>query len=132
MDCYLCGSLLADVELRQMKRLTEPFWWSLFGAGGVVSAFTLPALTILTGIAIPLGWVETPDHAKMAMLFQSWIARVVVLVIVVVPMFHWAHRFRFTLEDGLKLKKYDAPIATICYGIAIAVGALATYFMWTL
>lgn len=56
----------------------------------------------------------------------------VVWVVAVVPMFHWAHRFRFTLMDGLQLKKYDTPIAIVCYGTAIAAGALAAYFMLTL
>ena len=32
---------------------------------------------------------------------------------------HGAHRFRFTLQDGLQLRPYDAVIATACYGAAL-------------
>jgi fumarate reductase subunit D len=38
-------------------RTNEPIFWSLFGAGGVVVAFVLPMLILLTGIAYPLGWL---------------------------------------------------------------------------
>ena len=37
------------------KRSHEPIFWSLFGAGGMVSAMVIPALVIITGLAWPLG-----------------------------------------------------------------------------
>jgi fumarate reductase subunit D len=39
-------------------------------------------------------------------------------------LFHWAHRFRYTLHDGLQLARLETPIAVLCYGGAI-VGSLA-------
>ena len=37
------------------QRSSEPFFWSLFGAGGVVVAFIVPMLIFITGVAGPLG-----------------------------------------------------------------------------
>jgi fumarate reductase subunit D len=39
-------------------------------------------------------------------------------------LFHWAHRFRYTLHDGLQLRKLEAPLAALCYGGAV-VGSVA-------
>ncbi|MES4792526.1 MAG: fumarate reductase subunit D, partial [Chloroflexota bacterium] len=32
-------------------RSNEAFWWSLFSAGGVISAFLLPITILITGLA---------------------------------------------------------------------------------
>jgi fumarate reductase subunit D len=42
---------------------------------------------------------------------------------------HAAHRFRFTLEDGLQLHRYDALITTVCYGGAALGTAAAAYLL---
>jgi fumarate reductase subunit D len=34
-------------------------------------------------------------------------------------LFHGAHRFRFTLYDGLQLRMLATPIAVLCYGGAL-------------
>src|SRR5262249_23725941 len=38
-----------------MKRSTQPIYWSLFGAGGMLAALIGPALVFITGIAAPAG-----------------------------------------------------------------------------
>ncbi|MEK6780079.1 MAG: fumarate reductase subunit FrdD [Bacteroidota bacterium] len=113
-----------------MKKHTEPFWWSLFGAGGVLSAFFLPVLLFLTGIAFPLGWLEGPSHEHLQSLIQPLISRLLLFGIITFSMFHWAHRFRFTLEDGLQLKRYDSLISVACYGSAILVMLFTGYSLW--
>lgn len=113
----------------QRKKPIEPFFWSLFGAGGAVSALFLPALLIITGIAIPLGWIH-PSYDHLLNLVDPWYSRVLILVVVSLSMFHWAHRFRFTLHEGLQLHPYDKPIAFFCYGIALGVTVLSVFILF--
>lgn len=101
----------------ERKRPIEPLFWSLFGAGGTISALFLPALLILTVFAIPLGWIR-PSYDYLNAILEPWYSRIVVLGIVSLSLFHWAHRFRFTLHEGLQLHPYDKSIAFICYGLA--------------
>lgn len=106
------------------KRAIEPMLWSLFGGGGVLSAMFLPALLFVTGIAAPLGWVDV-SHDTVNALVEPWYSRLLILGIISMSMFHWAHRFRFTLHEGLQLHPYDKPIAILCYGGALVVSGFA-------
>lgn len=108
-----------------MKRTLEPFWWALFGAGGVVSALCTPILLALIGLAFPLGWVELPSHERLLILVQHPLARLFLFGLISLSLFHWAHRFRFTLYDGLQLKHLNELIAVLCYGTAVAVTVAA-------
>jgi hypothetical protein len=45
-----------------MKRSNAPIFWSLFGAGGVLSALCGPILVLIIGIAVPLG-ISLPPQA---------------------------------------------------------------------
>ena len=110
-----------------MARTSEPFWWSLFSAGGVVAAFLVPVHLVLFGLAIPLGYVSV-SHAKLLALVGQPLVKVYLVVLIALPLYHWAHRFRFLLED-LGLHGLRAPLAVLCYGSAIA-GTVAT--LWVL
>jgi succinate dehydrogenase subunit D len=105
------------------KRHLEPILWLLFSGGGVVAAVFLPILVVLFGLAIPLGWVQ-PDYSQLHAVVSHWLTRLVLLGLLVLMLFHWAHRFRYTLYDGLQLRRLEAPIAVLCYGAAL-VGSLA-------
>ena len=105
----------------------EPFWWSLFSAGGVVAAFLVPVHLFLHGLAIPLGWVSV-SHARLLALVGQPLVKMYLFVLIALPLYHWAHRFRFILED-LGLHGVRAPLAVLCYGSAI-VGTVAT--LWVL
>jgi len=112
------------------KRSNDPFWWSLFGAGGAVAALCLPVLLFLTGLAMPLGWVATPTHEEALALVRHPLARLVLFVVVALSLFHWAHRFRFTLYDGLQLKHLEALIVVFCYGGALVGTVFAAVVLW--
>ena len=105
------------------KRRIEPLLWLLFSGGGVVSAVFLPILVILFGLAIPLGWIQ-PDYNHLHAVVSHWLTRLVLLGLLVLMLFHGAHRFRFTRYDGLQLRRLATPIAVLCYGGAL-VGSVA-------
>lgn len=112
------------MEERTGRNTTDPFWWSLFGAGGALTAIFLPILALLFGVATPLGWVDAPSYQTMRSLITNPLFKLVLFGFVSLAFFHWAHRFRFTLYDGLQLKHLFGLIAAICYGGA-ALGAVA-------
>jgi fumarate reductase subunit D len=107
-----------------------PLLWTLFSAGGTVAALLFPVHLLLTGFAIPRGWVEGPDYAALRSLAGHPVTRLYLLTLIGLPLFHWAHRFRYTLYDGLQLKHLTALIAVICYGGALVATALAAWTMW--
>jgi fumarate reductase subunit D len=112
------------------SRITpEPFVWLLFSAGGVVAALVLPVLLVLFGVAIPLGWVAAPDHAHMLAVLRNPLTRLGLLGVCALALVHAAHRLRFTVEHALQLRRYDAIIATVCYGGALAGTAAAAYLV---
>ncbi len=113
------------------KPSNEPFWWALFGAGGVVSAMIMPALILLIGVAIPLGWVEAPEYQSMHTLLASPLTRLLLFGFITLCLFHWAHRFRFTLYDGLQLKHLESLIVVLTYGSAILTTIFAGIIIWT-
>jgi fumarate reductase subunit D len=108
-----------------VSRSREPLVWSLFSAGGMLAALLLPALVFVLWVAAPLGWLERPDAGALAALLSPPLARVAVLVVIVTALFHWAHRFRYTLYDGLQLHHLYGLIAVVCYGGAVLVSLAA-------
>ncbi len=48
------------------------------------------------------------------------ITRIVLFGLCALSLFHWAHRFRHTLYDGLQIKHLNEVIAILSYGGAIA------------
>lgn len=112
------------------KRSNEPFLWLLFSAGGVVSALLMPIHLFLFGLAFPLGWLEAPSYDQLLALVRHPVTRVYLLIFCSLPLFHWAHRFRFTLYDGLQIKHLNELINIFCYGGATLGTALAAYLVW--
>jgi len=102
----------------------------LFSAGGVVSGMLMPVLGLLLGVAIPLGWIEPPSHGHMLAVLGNPLSQVVLLGLCVLSLFHWAHRFRHTLYDGLQIKHLNEAVAVMSYGAAVVVSAIAAYLLW--
>jgi fumarate reductase subunit D len=111
------------------KRPIEPFLWMLFSAGGVLSALLMPSLVFLFGVAFPLGWLLPPSHAQLSAVVSHPLTRLALFVLCTLSLFHWAHRFRYTLYDGLQIKHLNEVINLLCYGGAIVGSAVAAYLM---
>jgi fumarate reductase subunit D len=109
-----------------MAKSNEPFWWALFGAGGMVAALLMPITIILTSITVAAGWIT---EQKLFDLLAHPLTKLYLFVLIAFPLFHWAHRFRFTLVD-LGLKSARSAIAVLCYGSAILGSILALVFLF--
>jgi fumarate reductase subunit D len=107
----------------------EPLLWMLFSSGGMVAALMIPILLFLFGIAFPLDILSPPDYSHVSAVLRNWITRLVLFGLCALALFHWAHRFRFTLYDGLQLKRYGAPIVVLCYGGAVAGTVIAAVLL---
>ena len=112
------------------KRTVEPMLWLLFSAGGVLAALLIPVLLLLFGLAFPLGWLAPPSHAQLLSLLRHPLTRVVLFVVCSLALVHWAHRFRYTLYDGLQIKHLNEVINLLCYGGAVAGSVVAGYLLW--
>ena len=112
------------------KRQIEPLLWLLFSAGGVAAAMLMPVLVLLFGVALPLGLLAPPGHEHLLALVGHPLTRIVLFFLIMLSLFHAAHRIRFTLYDGLQIKHLNELINLFCYGGAIVGSALAAYLLW--
>ena len=115
-----------------MRRSPTPLLWTLFSAGGTVAAIFYPVHLFLTGIAFPLQLFQPLTHERALGLASHPLCRAYLLVLIALPLFHWAHRFRYTLYDGLQLKHLFGLVAAICYGTALTGAFLGAVAIWAL
>ncbi len=113
-----------------VRRTLEPLLWILFSAGGVLAALLIPVLLFLFGLAFPLGWLAAPSHAQLLAVLGHPLVRAVLFVLCVLSLFHWAHRFRYALYDGLQIKHLNELIILVCYGGVIGGSVAAGYLLW--
>jgi len=124
---------MSQIEGQGMgKQSNEAFFWVLFSAGGVVAALLIPVQLFLFALAIPLGWVQPPTYEHLMSLVRMPLVRIYLFVLCSLSLFHWAHRFRFTLYDGLRVKHLNEIIFTLCYGGAVVGTIIAAYLLWTI
>lgn len=106
---------MADVGMSPKADRTAPLFWLLFAGGGTASAMLLPALAIVTGVAVPAGWMS---QSELIALVSNPLTRIILVGLVFLFLFHWAHRFRYALVD-LGLKRLGKQ-AWLFYGAALA------------
>jgi fumarate reductase subunit D len=112
-----------------IKRPIEPMLWLLFSAGGVAAAMIMPMTLFLFGLAFPLGWVAPPGYTQLLTIISNPLTRLGLFVVCSLSLLHWAHRFRYTLYDGLQIKHLNELINTVCYGGAIVGTLVAAYLL---
>lgn len=84
-----------------MKRSHEPVFWSLFGAGGMLSALTGCALVFVTGIGVPL-LLLSPGlmrYQTMQTFIQTWPGKLVVFAVIALFLWHATLRILLLLHD---------------------------------
>ncbi len=106
---------------------SEPFWWLLFSAGGMLTAIFLPGHVIFQGIAMPMGGIP-PDalsYERMHALLSHPMAKLYLFALISLSLFHAAHRLKHTALDlGLHARGF---LAFVFYGFAILCTAVAGY-----
>jgi fumarate reductase subunit D len=113
-----------------MRKSAEPFWWLLFAAGGTVAAFLVPVHILLGSVALTTGWTrEAFAYDRVLGLVSHPVSRLYLFVMISLSLFHWAHRFRYTLAEGLHLKASWLPVSVGCYGSAILGTILAVFVL---
>jgi len=115
-----------------LKPPREPMVWALFSAGGMAAALVLPALACILWVAAPLELLGPLDHEAMRLLAVHPLVRMVMGILLPLFFFHWAHRFRHTLYDGLQLYHLSRFIALVTYGVALVLSAGALWILWHL
>ena len=108
----------------------EALAWGLFSAGGFVAALLLPVHVAILGIAFAMGWL--PDDAlsydRILHLARNPLTKLYLLALISLPLYHWAHRFRFAIHHqfGIHLRRL---VALGCYGAALAGTGLAVWVL---
>lgn len=110
-----------------MKRSNQPFFWMLFGAGGMLSALVGAMLAFITGVAAPLGLgvpTRLMSYANASAFARSIPGKLFLLVVVSLFLWHAAHRIFHSLHD---FGVHSGPVAWLsCYGVAL-LGTLAAF-----
>ncbi|HTP96056.1 MAG TPA: fumarate reductase subunit FrdD [Burkholderiales bacterium] len=113
-----------------MKRSNEPLFWSLFGAGGVLSALIAPVLILITGIIAPIGvWMpqQALSYARVLAFATHWFGKLLLLAVIALFLFHAVHRIYHGMHD---IGVHGGTAAmTACYGAALLGTVAAAYLL---
>lgn len=128
LDDVLVDSDSREIEPREAPELyvvippKELVVWSLFSAGGMVAAFLVPVHVAILGLAFAAGWL--PDDAlsfdRVLGIVRFPLTRIYLGVLIALPLYHWAHRFRYAVHHQLGVHGWKRSVAFLCYGTALA------------
>ena len=112
-----------------MKRSNAPIFWSLFGAGGVLSALLAPVLVYITGIGVPTGAgmpAEALAYPRVLAFAETLGGKAFLFFVIALFLWHAAHRIYHCLHDfgvhpGLptKLMLYGSALAGTVVGAVL-------------
>jgi fumarate reductase subunit D len=113
-----------------MKRSNEPIFWSLFGAGGVLSALVGPALILVTGLLVPAGvWLpsDAMSFAHMQAFAGHWLGKLAIVAVISLFLWHGMHRVYHGLHDiGVHAGR---GAMVLCYGVALVATLLSIWLV---
>lgn len=110
------------------RRSNKPIFWSLFGAGGMLSALIGPMLVLLIGVAVPLGWLPADmlRYERVLAFAHGWFGKLVLFAVITLFLFHGMHRLYHTLHDfGVHV---TAGMKAACHGLA-GVGSVVALWL---
>lgn len=106
-----------------MAKSNKPIVWGPFAAGGTITAFVTPVLILLTLLAALGHPPALLGYEKLHAFAANWLGKLVLLGIIVLSLWHAAHRLRVTMHDfGVRS---DTLVAIVVYLIA-GLGSIAT------
>jgi fumarate reductase subunit D len=108
-----------------MAKSNEAFWWGLFSAGGQLSALLIPVTVLITGIAVPLGWLSAQ---ALHDLIHHPLTRLYLFALISLSLFHGVHRSLTTLVE-LGMKGIKGLLAFLLYGSAVVGTVLAAVLL---
>ena len=109
---------------------SEPFWWGMFSLGGVVAALLIPVHVFFIGLAVPFGLIDKSllEFSRMKSLLANPLVKVYLFALVVLPLFHAAHRIRFSLHE-MGIRRLLLSLDVLCYGGALLGTAVTLYVL---
>jgi fumarate reductase subunit D len=110
-----------------MAKVNKAFFWSLFAAGGTLTAFVFPVLVLIVLLAAHGNPPEIMGFEQMQRLLSNWLVKIAAFGTVALALWHAAHRLRTALH-GLGLRA-DGAVAAIGYGVALLGTLLTAYFL---
>lgn len=90
-----------------------------------MAAFFYPVTIIITAIAFSVNWISAEGLRELA---GHPLTRIYLFLLIFLPLFHWAHRFRYVAMD-LGLKGLGGILPVVCYGAALLGTGLAVFFL---
>jgi fumarate reductase subunit D len=122
-----------EATRQQKPAFAHLVWWFLFAQGGVVAAILIPVHVLVQGILGPLGIVPVVDrhYDTWVRVLSNPLVKLYLLVLIVLPFFHFAHRLRYLLVDfGVPAAK-SVPAQVVFYGGAVVVAVVTIWVVLT-
>jgi len=110
-----------------MAKINKALFWSLFAAGGTLTAFVFPVLALIVLFAAYGSPPEVMGYEQMHGLLSSWLGKLAAFGTVALALWHAAHRMRTALH-GVGLRA-DGVVAAIGYGVALLGTVLSAYYL---
>lgn len=115
-----------------MKRSNKPIFWSLFGAGGMLSALIGPMLIFITGIAVPSGILldtQAMSYGHALAFARNGFGKLAIFIVISLFLFHGLHRMYHSVHDfGVHV---GPGLKALFHGLAIAGSLVAAYLLAT-
>jgi fumarate reductase subunit D len=109
----------------------EPIFWALFSAGGFVAAILIPAHVAILGIAWAAGWLPNGalSYGRVHHLVHNPLIKLYLWALISLPLYHWAHRFRFAIHHQFGIHGWKRLVSVATYGTAVAGTVLAAWVL---